>query len=133
MAPLMPSARYKLRRDGLAGAADLAVHGQPAFIADRARCGDFPAQRFGQGFSALGNIFRGFDAAADGNEQRGLRQVHGLLWLRVKSSSGFVRISLGFKSTLTEFTRSFRRWELREQDRRETRPIGTRRTTARRR
>src|SRR5579862_316109 len=33
----------ELGRDGLAGAADLALHGEPAFVADRTRGADFAA------------------------------------------------------------------------------------------
>ena len=57
----------KLGRDGLAGAADLALHRQPAFIADGARRGDFPADGFGERFG-LRDVFRRFDAAADGQQ-----------------------------------------------------------------
>ena len=40
--------QVELGRDGLAGGADLAVHGQPAGIADRTRRRNLSAQRFGQ-------------------------------------------------------------------------------------
>src|SRR5216684_7782722 len=54
--------QVQFRRHSLAGAADLPFHRQPAFIADRARCGYFSAQRLGQRFR-LRNIFRRFDPA----------------------------------------------------------------------
>ena len=38
----------ELRRHGLAGAADLALHRQPAVVADRPRRGELGAQRLGQ-------------------------------------------------------------------------------------
>ena len=38
----------QLRRDRLAGAADLALHRQPAGVADRARRGELGAERLGQ-------------------------------------------------------------------------------------
>src|SRR5882724_12957387 len=62
----------KFWRNGLAGAADLAFHGEPAFIANGAGRGDLAAESFGESFS-LGNIFGGFDAAANGHDERGLR------------------------------------------------------------
>ncbi len=68
----------QFRRDRLAGAADLAVHGQPAFIADRTRSRQFAAEQFGQFFRQR-NIFRRLDAASDGHQDRRLRKVHGLL------------------------------------------------------
>jgi hypothetical protein len=68
----------KLGRDGLAGAADLAVHRKPAFVANRARRGDFAAHELGQLFGE-GNIFGRFDAAADGDQDGRLREVDGLL------------------------------------------------------
>src|ERR1700722_8352556 len=40
----------KFGSDGLAGAADLAFHREPSFVADRARRGDFSAESFGDGF-----------------------------------------------------------------------------------
>src|SRR5713101_4800836 len=57
--------KIELRRDGLAGAADLAVHGKPAFIADGPGRGDFAANGFSE---LLGqrNIFGRLDAASDG-------------------------------------------------------------------
>src|SRR5439155_10221926 len=58
------------------GAADLALHGEPAFVANGTRCGDFTTQRFRERFG-LWNILGRFDAAADGNNERRLRQVHG--------------------------------------------------------
>jgi hypothetical protein len=54
----------------------LALHGEPAFVADGARGGDFSAEGFGESFG-LGNIFRCFDAAADGDDDGGLREVDG--------------------------------------------------------
>src|ERR1700678_4020115 len=68
----------ELGRDGLAGAADLAIHGEPAFVADRARGAEFAAHGFGQFFSER-NIFRRLDAAADADKDWALREVDGLL------------------------------------------------------
>src|SRR5580692_7926955 len=65
-------------RDGLAGAADLAVHGEPAFVADGARGADFAPHQFRE-FLGERNIFRGFDAAAYRDQDRRLCEVHGLL------------------------------------------------------
>ena len=62
--------------DSLAGAADLALHGEPAFVADGTRGRDFSAEGFGEGFG-LGDVFGGFDAAADGDDDGGLREVDG--------------------------------------------------------
>src|SRR5437773_1261039 len=42
--PADAESKIELRGDGLAGAADLALHGEPAFIANRTRCGDFATQ-----------------------------------------------------------------------------------------
>ncbi len=78
MAPLMPKREIEFGRDGLAGAADLAVHGEPAFVADGARGADFAAHQFREFFGER-NIFRGFDAAAYGDQDGRLREVHGLL------------------------------------------------------
>src|SRR5947199_3275042 len=47
----------QLRRNGLAGAADLALHREPTFIADGARCGDFAAKRFRERLG-LRDVFR---------------------------------------------------------------------------
>src|SRR2546429_1407332 len=68
--------QIEFRRDGLAGAADLALHGEPAFVANGTRCGDFTTQRFRERYG-LWNILGRLDAAADGNYERRLRQVHG--------------------------------------------------------
>src|SRR3989441_12466048 len=40
--------KIELGRDGLAGAANLALHGKPAFIADGPGGGDFAADGFGE-------------------------------------------------------------------------------------
>src|SRR2546430_14823879 len=61
-------------RDGLAGAANLALHGKPAFIANGARRGNFRAKSFRKRFR-LRNVFGSFDAAADGNNERRLSEV----------------------------------------------------------
>src|SRR5580693_4421218 len=76
-------------RDGLAGAADLALHRKPAFVADRARRSDLSAERFGDGFG-LRNIFGRLDAAAD--------------FASLKRSSGVVRICCPLRLTLTALT-----------------------------
>src|SRR5258708_18174906 len=70
-------------RDGLARAANLAVHGKPALVADGARGGDFAAD----GLSRLlgkRDILGSFDAASDGHNDGRLREVHGLLGLAEK-------------------------------------------------
>src|SRR5438034_490702 len=58
----------ELGRDGLPRAANLALHGEPAFVADGTRGSDFRAERFRQRFR-LRNIFGSLDAAADGDNQ----------------------------------------------------------------
>ena len=92
----------ELGRDGLAGAADLALHGEPAFVADRARGGDFAAESFGERFG-LG-IFSGALMPRPMETMIGacVRSTADLASL--KSSSGLVRICSGFRSTLTGFT-----------------------------
>ena len=98
----------ELGRDGLAGAADLAVHGEPAFVADGARGADFAAHELRE-FFGEGNIFRRFDAAADGNEDGRLREVDGLLgfaekverlgadllWLQIHADGFYGRCAAG--------------------------------------
>jgi len=76
IAPLIAKGQIQFRRDRLPRAADLPLHGEPAFIANRARRGDFAAQGFRERFG-LRNIFGRFDAAPDSHDQRRLRQVHG--------------------------------------------------------
>src|SRR5260370_21475426 len=56
--------QIQFRRDGLAGAADLSLHREPAFVANRTLRRDFAAQRFRQRFS-LRNLFGRFDPAPD--------------------------------------------------------------------
>src|ERR1700735_395300 len=63
--------------DGLSRAADLAVHGEPAFVANGARGANFSADEFGEFFDH-GDIFRSFDAAADRNQNGSLCEVDGL-------------------------------------------------------
>src|SRR5262249_41052778 len=67
--------KIKFRGDGLAGAADLALHGEPAFVADGTRGGNFRAQSLGDGF-CLGNVFRSLDATTDSDDERGLGEVN---------------------------------------------------------
>src|SRR3954471_16930069 len=57
----------QLRRDGLARAADLPIHRQPAGITDRTRGGNLGAERLGK---VLGNLemFLPLDASTDGND-----------------------------------------------------------------
>src|SRR4029077_17331021 len=66
--------QVQLRRYGLAGAADLALHGEPAFVADWPRGRDFSAESFRKSLS-LRNIFRRLDATADRDDQRRLCQI----------------------------------------------------------
>src|SRR5205823_10678672 len=66
----------KFWRDGLARTADLAFHREPAFIADGARGGDFRPKCFRERFR-LRNVFPSFDAAANGDNKRCLREVDG--------------------------------------------------------
>src|SRR6516165_9481562 len=66
----------KLWGDGLAGAADLALHGDPAFITNGTRSGDFRAKGFRKCLR-LRDIFRRLDAAANGDDERRLREVYG--------------------------------------------------------
>jgi sigma54-dependent transcription regulator len=54
----------------------LALHGEPAFVADGAGSGDFSAESFREGFG-LGDIFGSFDAAAYGDDDGSLREVDG--------------------------------------------------------
>src|SRR5689334_7505052 len=62
----------KFGRDSLPGTADLALHRQPAFVADGARSRDFSAESFRERLG-LRNIFRRLDAAADRHDERRLR------------------------------------------------------------
>src|SRR5438105_15670235 len=61
-------------RDGLAGAANLALHGKPAFIANGARRGNLRAKSYRKRFR-LRNVFGSFDAAAHGNNERRQSEV----------------------------------------------------------
>src|SRR6266852_7071233 len=45
--------QVKFGGDGLAGAADLAIHGQPAGVADRTRGGQLSAERIGELFGEI--------------------------------------------------------------------------------
>src|SRR5580693_3526006 len=60
------------------GRDDLAVHGEPAFVANGARGADFASHELRE-FFRDGNIFRSFDATTDGDEDGSLREIHGLL------------------------------------------------------
>src|SRR5215467_4409328 len=62
--------------DGLAGAADLALHGQPSLVADRTGRRNFGAQSLGDGLG-LRDIFRRLNAATDGDDERSLGQIDG--------------------------------------------------------
>src|SRR5713226_7922562 len=73
-----PEREIKLWRHGLPGAADLPLHREPAFIADRPRRSDLSTERFCERLR-LRDIFRCFDAAADGHDQWSLRQIDGRL------------------------------------------------------
>ena len=68
----------ELRRDRLSRAADLPIHRQPARIADRTRRRDLGAERLGQLLRERDVLFA-LDAAADGDDALGLREVDGLL------------------------------------------------------
>ena len=64
--------------DRLAGRANLALHGQPAVVADGTRSGKLTAERFGELLRHL-QILLLLDAAAHGDDDLGLRKVHRLL------------------------------------------------------
>src|SRR5262249_8991977 len=66
----------EFRRDGLAGAAYLALHGEPSLVADRTGCRDFRAEGFGDGFG-LRDVFRRLDATTDGHDERSLGEIDG--------------------------------------------------------
>src|SRR5262245_18419133 len=66
----------QFRRNGLAGTANLALHGEPAFVANRTRGRELRAHGPGQCFG-LSYVFRDLDAAADGNDERRLGEVDG--------------------------------------------------------
>ena len=59
---------------GLAGTADLALHGKPTTIANRTRGGQFPAQRLGQLFHNV-DIVLFLDAPADGDDDFRGREI----------------------------------------------------------
>src|SRR4029077_18844231 len=60
------------------GRADLAVHGEPAIVANGAGGGNLSAEGGGEPLREF-NVFLFFDPAADGDDDFGLRQVDGLL------------------------------------------------------
>src|SRR5262245_28781386 len=72
--------QVELRRDGLSRRPDLAVHRQPFVVADRARGGQFGAERRGELLDDLG-VLLFLDPAPHGDDQRRLRQVDGGLGL----------------------------------------------------
>ena len=61
----------ELRRDRLARAADLALHRQPAGVADRPRRGELGAERLGELLRDR-HVFLSLDAAADRDDALGL-------------------------------------------------------------
>src|SRR5260370_40281213 len=69
--------QVKFWRNRLAGAADLAVHGQPAGIAYGTRRGNLAAQRVGQRLGQL-DVLLLLDAAAHGDNNLGLGKIDGL-------------------------------------------------------
>src|SRR5258707_2890741 len=70
--------QVKFGRNRLAGAADLAVHGQPAGIAYGTRRGNLSAQRVRERLGQL-DVLLFFDAAAHGDNNLGLGKIDGLL------------------------------------------------------
>ena len=76
----------ELRRHGLAGAADLPLHGQPTGVADRARRRELGPQCIRQRLRHRQLVLI-LDAAADGDNALRLRQVHRL--------TGFLKRRLG--------------------------------------
>ena len=68
----------QLGRDGLARAANLALHRQPAVVADRPRRGELGAKRLGELLGDRDVLLR-LDAAAHRDDALGLRQIDGLL------------------------------------------------------
>src|SRR5262249_6770156 len=66
----------ELWSDRLPRAANLSLHGEPAFIADGTRSSNFRTERFRQ-LLGLRNILRRFDATPDRNDERGLRKIDG--------------------------------------------------------
>ena len=84
MAPEIPTAMYIFGRDGLAGAAHLALHGQPAVVADGPGCGQLGAQCLRRASSTMRDVLGLFDAAADRDDDLGGVQVHGVRAIRGK-------------------------------------------------
>src|SRR5579859_6258034 len=68
----------KFGRDCLPGAADLAVHGQPAGVADWPRGRQLATESIGKLFGEI-NILLLFNSAADGDDDLRLAEVHRLL------------------------------------------------------
>ena len=73
----MPDRDVQFGRDGLAGAAHLPLHGQPAVVADGARGCDFGAESRSKVLHE-GEILGFLDAAAHSDNQRRGAQVDGL-------------------------------------------------------
>ena len=73
-----PERDVQLRRDGLARAANLALHRQPAVVADRPRRRKLGAKGLRQLFGNRQVLLR-LDPAPDGDDPLGLRQIDGLL------------------------------------------------------
>ncbi len=91
MAPEIPRRDVEPRRHGLARAANLPVHGQPAGVTDRPGRRDLGAKALGERARKL-QVLRPFDAASDRHDAVGLRQVDGL--------PGFANRGLGMLSNL---------------------------------
>src|SRR6266478_2112783 len=107
--------QVQLRRHGLSRAADLPLHRQPTLIADRARRGDFCAQRLGQRFRVR-NIFRRFDPAANRHNQRRLCQIHrGLRFLEQIERLGadLLRLQINGHRIYRRFAGRMRRHQIR--------------------
>ena len=75
IAPEMPGREVELRRDGLAGLADLARVREPARVHHRARRGDRAAERLGQLVAEL-EVLGLAEPAAAGHEEVGVLDVH---------------------------------------------------------
>src|SRR5450432_84537 len=75
--PADPERKIQLGRNGLAGGADLAVHGEPAVVADGAGGGEFSAEGGGELLGEV-DVFLFLDAAAHGDDDFGLGEVDSL-------------------------------------------------------
>ena len=76
IAPEMPDREVELRRDGLAGLADLARVREPAGVDDRARRGHRAAERVGERLGELLEALGLAEAAAAADEDVGVLDVH---------------------------------------------------------